>query len=261
MKPNKWQKIISETSISNPSDSQLFWRSIALLRLGQSKKALHVFESIHPKATKKLEFKLHLSELYLKNHQITPSQEILLDTFHECLSKTNLIQQWQFIANRHKTPCSQLHALLKRVDSQKESSEPHFNSWEEWLKGKKLKNIQSHPNFYLNWLTWCIKTSSSGEQKERVTEMAMHAHSQQPFILQQILKKSKDHINWNFLIDSFFPIQHKVQTQPDLMWNYWWRNCPSHSQKQLGNKMKDILEKYPNQKLENLLNQLQLTQG
>lgn len=256
MNPNKWQKIISETSTSKPSDNQLFWRSVALLRLGQSKKALHTFESIHPKATKKIDYKLHLSELYLKNHQITPSQEILLETFHECFPKENLINQWLFIANRHKTPTPQLQALIKRADSQKETTEPHFNTWEEWLKGRKLKNIHSHPNFYLNWLAWCTKTPTSTEQKEHVLEMAMNAHSQQPFTLHQILKKSKDHISWNFLIDSFFLIQHKAQTQPDLMWNYWWKNCPNHSQNKLADKMRDVLEKHPNQKLENLLKQL-----
>lgn len=249
----RWHKIIADTDKVTLSDQQIFWRSVAQLRLGDAQNALKTFESLGPQQFKNSTFKLHLAELYLKNNLFAEGEALLIELYQKVCDHPEGLKQWIFIAKRYPNPQKSLELLLGRNPVSTSFRPPNFKDRESWCRAQRLDQYGNDPNYYLAWLDWTLTQPFNQAELIGILKLALSTCPKNGFMCYHFFERLKSQPLWQDLIELLFQKQHRIQTQPELMWKHWWQHCPSEFKSSLKLKMSSILEKQPNQKLEELL--------
>lgn len=251
---HRWQKILKDTNHVGLSEQQIFWRSIAQLRLGKYPEALHTFEKLAAKQFSKVDFKLHAAELYLKNNLIQQGEQLLIQTYSKIHSKKPQLKQWHFIAKRYPNPSPELTSLINRdTEFNKDKLVQNFNDPLSWERGQKLKVNINNPEYYLAWLDWSLQNNATTETLCRILETTLQFLPNKGYLCYQFFQKLKNQNLWPQLIHHLFPQQHRGHAQPESMWQQWWNACPDSFRNLLRQKMSDTLNRHPNMKLEKLI--------
>jgi hypothetical protein len=229
------RELINHSRLHN--DHQRYRFALASLRLGKTQQSRQTIKEGSLVFQHELRTKLLTIELDIKDRKIDEAKNALRHTQRLChISKEHSIQ-WQQLSERCNPSPNQQSIIQPK-------------NMVEWQRTLSLQ--KNNPELTLNYLKWANHLQPN--QSQNIFENLSSLTKFSSYQLYQVFDTLKNNpVHWEQLIESILSIATLRNKEPEKMWRSWIKHCPSSHKNQLQHKMKTILLKHPNWKLEELL--------
>lgn len=232
------RELINHSRFQN--DHQRYQFALAALRLGKVSESRQAIQEGTSAFQNQAKTRLLLIELDIKDKKFDLAKQTLLLTKKLCQPSSELSTKWEQLMAR-----CQPHPIRHEKSN-------HPKSLAEWQRILSLS--QNQPDVIIDFLQW-ISYQHQLEIPYSLKQIPSFAKFTS-FQLYQVFNALKEKPQyWDQLIDILFSIATQKNKESEKMWLSWLKHCPNSHKNGLHHKMKSILLKSPNWKLENILNQ------
>ena len=222
------------------SDDERFWCALALSKLNRIEEALQSLMGGSINFRMQLRCQILSAEIEILRHQKTLAKQRLENIAEQCKNHPVYSSHWTRLIKKVAPP---------PVQCRSSSWPKNDDDWQRFLSTKKA-TIEAHMA-YLHWLNRQNPLQENLLEACRKTLQIFIMSYHQVHELFVILRARER--NWDFLILTLFPLAHRTNPQPKVMWNIWWSACPVSHRSKLEQSMRQQLITRPDFRLDEWL--------